>query len=289
MEIKLKAPAKINLSLDVLGKRPDGYHELATVMQTVGLYDTVTLSDNDSGRVTVSCDAEGVPCDDSNICAKAAYRFFDYCRLPVSGVHIDIKKTIPAQAGLAGGSSDGAAVIVGLNQLFHTKLSPREMTDIAARVGADVPFCLAGGTRLCTGIGETMTKLPALHGVDIVICKPDTVSVSTAEAYRLVDALPPHGCYTDEMVKALYSRDLFMVAATLFNDFELALQIPEVAVIKKKMLSMKAKGAGMSGSGSAVFALFSGEKPAKKCAEALKADYPQTFLCKPVKTSCFIE
>lgn len=289
MEIKLKAPAKINLSLDVLGKRPDGYHELATVMQTVDLYDEITLTGNDSGTVTVSCDAEGVPCDDSNICAKAAYRFFDYCRLPVSGVHIDIKKKIPAQAGLAGGSSDGAAVILGLNQLFQARRSPKELTDIAARVGADVPFCLAGGTRLCTGIGETMTKLPSLHGVFIVICKPDTVSVSTAEAYRMVDALPPHACYSDEMVKALYSRDLFMITATLFNDFELALQIPEVAVIKKKMLSLKAKGAGMSGSGSAVFAIFSSEKPAKRCAEALKADYPQTFLCKPVKTGCSIE
>ena len=163
MEIRLKAPAKINLSLDVLGKRPDGYHELATVMQAVDLYDEITLTDNDSGKVTVSCDYEGVPCDDRNICAKAAYKFFDYCRLPVSGVHIDIKKTIPTQAGLAGGSSDGAAVIVGMNNMFNTKLSPKEMLDIGERVGADVPFCIAGGIKLCTGIGGTMKKLPSLH------------------------------------------------------------------------------------------------------------------------------
>ena len=242
MEIKLKAPAKINLSLDVLGKRPDGYHELATVMQTVDLYDEITLSDNDSGKVTVSCDYEGVPCDDSNICAKAAYKFFDACRLPVSGVHIRIDKTIPTQAGLAGGSSDGAAVIVGLNCLFNTKLTPKEMLDIGERVGADVPFCIEGGTKLCTGIGATMRRLPSLHGVFIVICKPDTVSVSTAEAYRKVDALPPHPCYTDEMVKALCSRDLFMITSTIFNDFEPALQIPEVVAIKKRMLDCKAKG-----------------------------------------------
>ncbi len=126
MEIKLKAPAKINLSLDVRGRRPDGYHELATVMQTV----------------TVSCNYEGVPCDERNICVKAANRFFEACRLPVSGVHIDIDKTIPTQAGLAGGSSDGAAVIMGLNALFGTRLTPKEMLDIGERIGADVPFCM---------------------------------------------------------------------------------------------------------------------------------------------------
>ena len=289
MTIKLKAPAKINLSLDVRGKRPDGYHELATVMQTVSLYDEITLTDNDSGAVTVSCDYEGVPCDDRNICAKAAYKFFDYCRLPVSGVHIHIDKTIPTQAGLAGGSSDGAAVIVGLNQLFNTRLSPKEMLDIGERVGADVPFCIEGGTKLCTGIGATMRRVASLHGVYLVICKPDTVSVSTAEAYQKVDALPPHPCYTDEMVKALFSRDLFMITSTIFNDFELALQIPEVTEIKRQMLAHKAKGAGMSGSGSAVFAVFSSESKARKCAEALKAEYPQTFLCQPVKIGCSIE
>ncbi len=289
MEVKIKAPAKINLSLDVLGKRPDGYHELATVMQTVSLYDEITISDNDSGKVTLSCNYEGVPCDDSNICAKAAYRFFDFCRLPVSGIHIDINKTIPTQAGLAGGSSDGAAVIMGLNYMFSTKLSPKDMLDICEKIGADVPFCFEGGTKLCTGIGATMKRLPSLHGVHLVICKPDTVSVSTAEAYRKVDALAAHPCYTDEMVKALFSRDLFLITSTIFNDFELALQIPEVNEIKKQMLSCKAMGAGMSGSGSAVFAVFSSERKAARCVEALKEQYPETFLCKPVKTGCMIE
>ena len=289
MKVKLKAPAKINLSLDVLGKRPDGYHELATVMQTVDLYDEITLESNDSGAVTVSCDYPGVPCDDRNICVKAAYRFFDACRLPVAGVHITIDKTIPTQAGLAGGSADGAAVIMGLNFLFGTKLTPKEMLDIGAKVGADVPFCIEGGTKLCTGIGDAMKKLPSLHGVHIVICKPDTVSVSTAEAYQKVDALAPHPCYTDEMVKAIYSRDMFMITSTIFNDFELALQIPEVSAIKTVMLANKAKGAGMSGSGSAVFGIFANEKKAARCAELLKADYPDTFCCKPIKIGCSIE
>ncbi|WP_316610624.1 4-(cytidine 5'-diphospho)-2-C-methyl-D-erythritol kinase [uncultured Ruminococcus sp.] len=246
MEIKVKAPAKINLTLEVLGKRPDGYHNISTVMQAVDLYDVITITDNDSGKVTISCNYEGVPCDDSNICAKAAYRFFDYCKMDVRGVHIDINKTIPTQAGLAGGSSDGAAVIMGLNAMFSTMLKSDEMRAIGEKVGADVPFCIEGGTKLCTGMGTTIKKLPTFR------CS--TVSVSTAEAYSKVDALSPHPSYTDEMVKALYSRDMFMISTTIFNDFELALQIPEVNEIKRVMLSCKARGAGMSGSGSAVFA-----------------------------------
>ena len=286
MKITVKAPAKINLSLDVLGKRPDGYHEISTVMQAVSLYDTVTVTDNDSGEVTVFCGYEGVPNDESNISVKAALRFFDYCKMPKKGVHIEIDKQIPTQAGLAGGSSDGAAVIFALNQLFSAHLNPADMNAIAERVGADVPFCVQGGTKLCTGIGATLKKLPSLSCSDIVICKPDAVSVSTAEAYKKVDALAPHPCYTDEMVKAIYSRDMFMITSTIFNDFELALQIPEVNEIKSVMLKNKAKGAGMSGSGSAVFAVFTSSNKAQKCCDELKEKYPQTFLCKPVNIGC---
>lgn len=286
MKITVKAPAKINLSLDVLGKRPDGYHEISTVMQAVSLYDTVTVTDNDSGEVTVFCGYEGVPNDESNIAVRAALRFFDYCKMPKKGVHIEIDKQIPTQAGLAGGSSDGAAVIFALNQLFSAHLNPADMNAIAERVGADVPFCVQGGTKLCTGIGATLKKLPSLSCSDIVICKPDAVSVSTAEAYKKVDALAPHPCYTDEMVKAIYSRDMFMITSTIFNDFELALQIPEVNEIKSIMLKNKAKGAGMSGSGSAVFAVFTSSNKAQKCCDELKEKYPQTFLCKPVNIGC---
>lgn len=289
MEIKVLAPAKINLSLEVLGKRHDGYHEISTVMQSVSLYDTITLTDNDSESVTISCNYEGVPCDDSNICAKAAYRFFDYSRTKVKGVHIDIDKQIPTQAGLAGGSSDGAAVVLGLNRLFNAGLKPAEMHTICERVGADVPFCLEGGTKLATGIGTDLKKLPSFNCSDIVICKPDSVSVSTAEAYTKVDALNPHASYTNEMIKALYSRDMFYIATTIFNDFELALSIPEVNEIKKIMLDCKARGAGMSGSGSAVFAVFTSSRRAKKCYEKLKEKYKEVFLCKPVKYGCKIK
>lgn len=288
MEVKVLAPAKINLSLDVIGKRPDGYHELATIMQAVDLYDVLTIKQNDSGRVTISCNYGAVPCDDSNICAKAAYRFFEHCGLGVLGVHIDIDKKIPAQAGLGGGSSDGAAVILGLNYLFGTGLTPAQMYSIGEKIGADVPFCLSGGTKYCTGTGTVIKKIPAFSCANIVICKPDSVSVSTAEAYKRVDGLKPHPCYTDELLKAIYSRDMFLISSTLFNDFELALQIREVNEIKGIMLSHKANGAGMSGSGSAVFGIFTSSRRAQKCFDALQKSYDEVFLCKPVRDGCKI-
>ena len=289
MEIKVLAPAKINLTLDVTGKRPDGYHNIETVMQTVDLYDEVTITDNDSGEITISCNYEAVPCDESNICYKAAKRFFDYNKMDVKGVHIDINKRIPTQAGLAGGSSDGAAVILGLNAMFGTMLNVKEMHEIAEKIGADVPFCLVGGTKLCTGIGTTIKKLPTFRCENIVIAKPNAVSVSTADAYRKVDALNPHPSYTNEMVKSLYSRDIFRITTTIFNDFELALKIPEVIDLKGKMLKLKARGVGMSGSGSAVFAVFTSTRRAKKCYEELKEEYGEVFLCKPIKEGCTVQ
>lgn len=289
MEIKVLAPAKINLTLDVTGKRPDGYHNIETVMQTVDLYDEVTMTDNDSDEITISCNYEGVPCDESNICYKAAKRFFDYNKMDVKGVHIDINKRIPTQAGLAGGSSDGAAVILGLNAMFGTMLNVKEMHEIAEKIGADVPFCLVGGTKLCTGIGTTIKKLPTFRCENIVIAKPNAVSVSTADAYRKVDALNPHPSYTNEMVKSLYSRDIFRITTTIFNDFELALKIPEVIDLKGKMLKLKARGVGMSGSGSAVFAVFTSTRRAKKCYEELEEEYGEVFLCKPIKEGCTVQ
>ncbi len=288
MEIKVLAPAKINLSLDVAGKRSDGYHNIFTVMQSVDLYDTIILSDNDSGKITISCNYEGVPCDEKNICYKAAEKFFAAVKKDIQGVHIDIDKQIPAQAGLAGGSTDGAAVILGLNKMFETFLKPAEMHEIAEKVGADVPFCLAGGTQYATGIGTTLKKLPNFSASHIVICKPDNVSVSTAEAYSKVDKLSPHPYYTDEMIKALYSRDMFRITSTLFNDFELALKLDEVNEIKRIMYKYKAQGASMSGSGSAVFAVYNSERKAQKCVDALKEKYSKVFLCHPTKDGCKI-
>lgn len=288
MKIKILAPAKINLSLDVTGKRADGYHNIETVMQSVDLYDEITLTDNDSDEITISCNYDGVPCNSDNICYKAAVKFFNYNKMDIQGINIYIDKRIPTQAGLAGGSSDGAAVILGLNKMFGTMLKPNELHNIAEKVGADVPFCLEGGTKLCTGIGTEIKKIPSFRCENIIIAKPDNVSVSTGEAYNKVDALKPHPSYTNEMVKAIFSRDMFQITTTLFNDFELALQIPEVVELKGKILKLKARGAGMSGSGSAVFGIFTSSRRAKKCFEKLKEEYSQTFICKPIKDGCKI-
>lgn len=288
MKVKVQAPAKINMSLDVLRRRPDGYHDVSMVMQAVGLYDYVTVETTDSKDIEIRCDYEGVPCDERNIAYKAAAAFFKYTETENSGIIITIEKHIPTQAGLAGGSADGAAVIVALNKLFSTHLKEKEMCEIGERVGADVPFCIIGGTRLASGTGTKLKKMISIPRCNIVICKPE-VSVSTAEAYSKIDSANlTHPEFTAEMVKAIYARDIWMVTSCMLNDFEIALDLEEIKDVKRVMLKNKALGACMSGSGSAVFAVFNSEKKAGKCLQALKKDYEEVFLCEPVKEGCAV-
>lgn len=290
--ITVKAPAKINLTLDIVGKRPDGYHDVAMVMQTVSLYDTVTVDavGEDGDAIEVSCPAyPDVPCDESNIVCKAARAFYRHAGVKPRPLTIRVDKVIPTQAGLAGGSADGAAVVLALNQLFETRLTMKEMAEICARFGSDVPFCLLGGTMLATGTGTTLKKLTATPKCHIVICKPD-VSVSTAEAYARCDARPAKGfLYTDELIKRLYSRDIRGLSSCLYNEFEQVMELEEINVIKRMMLDEKALGASMSGSGSAVYAIFNSEKKAQSCVNILKRKYNKVFLTQPTKTGCFIE
>lgn len=292
MQIKVLAPAKINLSLDIVNKRADGYHDVAMVMQTVSLYDEITLSDevsSDSQDITITCDLDGVPLDSSNIVHKAATAFFKYCDIKDAKISIDIKKNIPTQAGLAGGSTDGAAVILALNKMFSTHLSDKEMCEISAKIGADVPFCLLGGTQLATDTGTTLYKLPNLTKCYIVICKPD-ISVSTAQAYAKCDSRPYKTFkVTDEIVSMIYKRNIRNVANSLYNEFEAVLELPEIVEIKRMMLKNKALGACMSGSGSAVFGIFLDEKKARKCIDAMSSSYDKLYLCEPVSHGCKIE
>ena len=292
MKAIVKAPAKINLTLDIVGKRADGYHDVAMVMQTVSLYDTVTVETNgEQGEgIEVSCPAyPEVPTDDSNIVCKAAKAFFTATGTAPKPLKITIDKVIPTQAGLAGGSSDGAAVVLALNQLFDAHLKMEEMADICARFGSDVPFCLLGGTMLATGTGTTLKKLRALPDCYIVICKPD-VSVSTAAAYAACDARQPKGfLYTDELIKRLYSRDIRGLSTCLYNEFEQVMELPEINEIKKLMLSAKALGSSMSGSGSATYAIFLNKKKAEKCVDILKEKYNKVFLTEPLKDGCRVE
>jgi 4-diphosphocytidyl-2-C-methyl-D-erythritol kinase len=289
--IRVKAPAKINLTLDIVGKRPDGYHDVAMVMQTVSLYDTIEVGIKEDGEgITVSCPAyPDVPADDSNIACKAARAFFRETGTAEKPLAISIDKTIPTQAGLAGGSADGAAVILALNKLMETHLSMDEMAAIAARVGSDVPFSLLGGTMLATGTGTTLKKLRSLPACTIVICKPE-ISVSTAEAYARCDSRAPKGfLYTDELIKRLYSRDIRGAATCLYNEFEQVMQLGEIGEIKRLMMKHKALGASMSGSGSAVYAIFLNDRRAEECAAALRELYQHVFITKPIKVGCVIE
>ena len=292
MKVTVKAPAKINLSLDIIGKRPDGYHDVSMVMQTVSLYDTVTVESDDSegDGIAVSCPAyPDVPVDESNIACMAARAFYSYTKAKPVPLAIMIDKKIPTQAGLAGGSADGAAVVLAMNRIFETHLTMDEMAEICARFGSDVPFCLLGGTMLATGTGTTLQKLRALPSCYIVICKPD-VSVSTAGAYAACDARPPKGfVYTDELIKRLYSRDIRGLSSCLYNEFEQVMELPVINEIKKQMIAHKALGASMSGSGSAVFAIFNNEKKAQICVNILKEKYNNTFLTQPIKDGCRIE
>lgn len=286
MKVKAQAPAKINLSLDVLRRRPDGYHDVSMVMQAVSLYDYVTVEDTDTRDIEIVCDYEGVPCNEKNIAHKAAREFFKYTKTDNTGVKITIEKNIPTQAGLAGGSADGAAVIFALNKLFSAHLKDKEMCEIGERVGADVPFCIVGGTKYAVGTGTELKKCASMPGCDIVICKPE-VSVSTAEAYARIDSANlSHPEFTAEMLKAVYARDLWMISACLLNDFDIALNLDEVRDVKRVMLKNKALGACMTGSGSAVFSLFNSEKKAQACVEALKKEYKHVFLCEPIKEGC---
>ncbi len=289
MKLTAKAPAKINLTLDILGRRADGYHDVSMLMQAVSLYETVTViadaneNPNENGEITITCDKEGVPLDSSNIAYKAAKAFFKYTELIHGNIEIDIKKEIPFGAGLAGGSADGAAVIVLLNRIYNTGLREKELCAIGERVGADVPFCIVGGTYHATETGTTLKKLRGLPSCHIVICKPE-IAISTAEAYRLADKRTAgQYSYTQLCIPALYSGSVRNVADFLHNDFEEVLNLEEINKVKKIMHEDKCLGCAMSGSGSAVFALFLNEKQANKCAKSLREAYNEVFVVEPLK------
>lgn len=294
MRCKAQAPAKINLTLDIMSRRADGYHEVDMLMQTVSLYENVTVEadplwQGECGEITITCDKEGVPCDSTNIAYKAAKAFFDYAGITAhSDISIHIEKHIPFGAGLAGGSADGAAVIVILNRIYDKHLKPEELCAIGERVGADVPFCIIGGTRRATGIGTTFSKVPKLSKCHIVICKP-AVSISTAKAYALADSRTgAKFSYTDLCAKALYSGSVRNVSDFLHNDFEEVLNLDVINSIKATMIKNKALGAAMSGSGSAVFGIFLTESKAKKCAELLSGEYEDVYVVTPVNDGVVI-
>lgn len=277
-QITIAAPAKINLSLDITGKLENGYHALDTIMQTISIEDKITLAK--TGRqISVLCDHPQVPQGNGNICHKAAEAFFEKTALE-GGVIITIDKNIPVAAGLAGGSSDAAAVIKGLNLLYGTGLTQREMCEIGLKCGADVPYCIVAGTCRAKGIGEKLTKLPSFAGVYIVLVVPDFF-VSTAWAYKNYDLnSPDEKPCTEELISYIRGRDIKNTAERMANVLEsvTAKKHPEIREIKHDIKKSGACGSVMSGSGPSVFGLFENEEKARIAFSVIREKYNRSYL-----------
>lgn len=282
MRVNIDAPAKLNLFLDIRGKRNDGYHIVSMVMQSVSLYDEITVSDTDDGEISIICSDDSIPIGECNIAYKAARMFFEATETHNKGIEIKIKKNIPAQAGLAGGSTDAAAVLLALNKMYETGLSKKELADIGANVGADVPFCIYGGTMTAGGIGTILSPLPDLPECYFVIVKPK-IGISTKDAYDKSDS-PEFEAIKgmDRITEAICESNIKSVAKNLYNKFEVVTDLPEIETIKSAMMKCGALGAAMTGSGSAVFGIFENSSERDDCARRLEEQYKSVFTAEPV-------
>ncbi|HFQ81926.1 MAG TPA: 4-(cytidine 5'-diphospho)-2-C-methyl-D-erythritol kinase [Desulfobacterales bacterium] len=288
-EIAVKAPAKINLTLKVCGRRADGFHNIKSVMQKLNLTDEILLRKANQ-QIRLSCPGSNLPEDENNIAFKAAQTFFKYSGLKI-GVEIELHKAIPTAAGLGGGSSDAAAVLMGLNKLFNTDYSPAVLRKLGAELGADVPFFItAGGSALATGTGTTLKELPGIRDVWFVLVNPG-FSVSTKWVYdnfRLTTAEKPDILcgYSKSGNMILLPEDITRLMSWAdtefpFNDLEAvtAASYPIINDIKGRLLNSKAAAALMSGSGPTVFGIFANHHEAEICSRACRAFYPWVKLC----------
>lgn len=278
--ITLKSRAKINLSIDVLGKRQDGYHLVEMIMQTIDLYDLIEINEKDNDQITIKSTSDEIPLDCNNLVYKAANLIKETFNIN-KGVEIHIKKNIPVAAGMAGGSSNAAAVLVGLNKLWNLNLSNQQLEKIGLKLGADVPFCINGGAVLASGIGEELTPIKGLtKDVCILVCKPD-LFVSTKEVYECIDSKDidkrPNNKFLIECLKNEETRQL---AENMFNVLEGVTmdKHPVIQQIKDIMTNNRALGAMMSGSGPTVFGLYENREDAVKCKAILEKQFKQTFV-----------
>lgn len=279
--ITARAWAKLNLTLDVLGKRSDGYHDLCMVMQSVALCDTVTIEETGERGIRVSSNLEFLPSGKNNLAAAAALRLSEAAGRDGNGLRITLDKSIPVCAGMGGGSSDAAAVLRGLNEGWKLGWSREELARVGEKVGSDVPYCVLGGTALAEGRGEILTPLPALPWCIAVLCKP-RFSISTPELFSRIDGMKVT-CRPDTkgMLTALERGDVQGVARRMYNVFEDVLprnQAGTIAEIKGVLIQHGALGACMSGTGPTVFGLFDSLVAAWRAFHELKAVYPETFL-----------
>lgn len=278
--ITLKSRAKINLSIDVLGKRQDGYHLVEMIMQTIDLYDLIEINEKDNDQITIKSTSDEIPLDCNNLVYKAANLIKKTFNIN-KGVEIHIKKNIPVAAGMAGGSSNAAAALVGLNKLWNLNLSNQQLEKIGLKLGADVPFCINGGAVLASGIGEELTPIKGLtKDVCILVCKPD-LFVSTKEVYECIDSKDidkrPNNKF---LIECLKNEDTRQLAENMFNALEGVTmdKHPVIQQIKDIMTNNRALGAMMSGSGPTVFGLYENREDAVKCKAILEKQFKQTFV-----------
>lgn len=286
-KVILRANAKVNLNLKILETLPDGYHTIRTVMQSLSLHDRIRIERRESG-ITLSCNRPYIPTDERNLAYKAvrALEEFTGTNLPV---FIRMDKRIPTQAGLGGGSADCAAVLVGLNKLYELGLPMCDLITVGGALGTDVPVCLLGGTRLGEHLGETLSPLPPMPDCAFLVVKPP-FGINTARAYAQFEhSAPPPVPDPEETIAALHKRDLAAVAKSFGNTFEALCEKKHmIDGIKEQLTAAGALGAGMTGSGSAVFGVFASRPEAEKAREAMPKKY-ERFVCRPVKTGVKIE
>ena len=282
------AYAKLNLSLDVTGRREDGYHDMLMVMQTISVSDRIDLELTEEPGIQTECNFRYVPTDGRNLAVRAAQVYLQAVaenQHETQGVSIRLEKHIPVGAGMAGGSADAAAVLRGMNRLFGSPLNRQELEALAGQVGSDVAFCIAGGTQLAKGRGEQLEDLPPLPPCWIVVCKPG-FSISTPELFRKLDevSLRRHPD-TAGMLAALREEDLRGIGIRMYNVFE---DVPDrrmrqTGEIKSVLLDHGALGAMMTGTGSAVFGIFSNTEAAERCAADLKKEHRFCRVAEPVE------
>lgn len=281
--MRIKAYAKVNISLDIVGKREsDGYHLLKMIMQGIDLYDVIDVDKQRQG-ITITCNKTYVPVDERNLAYKAAALFKKIYDIK-DGVQINITKNIPVSAGLAGGSTDGAAVLKAMNKIFNINASNEELMDIGLSLGADIPYCIQGGTALCEGVGEIITPLKSFKDKIIVLVKPG-FGVSTKEVYKNFDInkVRKHP-ETGKLIEAMKNDDIKYVAENMKNLLEnVTLRKHRILIrIKEEMNSYGAIGSMMSGSGPTVFAFFDDMLKAQMCFEKMKDKYSDVFITRTI-------
>lgn len=282
-QIRGKGFAKLNLYLDICGRRADGYHELTTVFQSVDRYDSVALRTHRNGGISLRCNLPYLPTDGRNLAVKAAALFFAEAGIDNPGLYINIRKEIPVGAGMAGGSTDAARVLERLNRMYGSPLNGPALHRAAVQLGADVPFCLTGGAALAGGIGERLEPLRPLPACWIVVGKP-SFSVSTKTAYELFDRQETHRPVPPQrLLSGLERGELKGVCKGLYNALEEPVmgQYPAIGRIKARLEDQGALGALMTGSGSAVFGIFEEKQAAQQAAEALRELTRTVFVTRP--------